>query len=127
MVKSNGVLFMKHDKDNLFQWYKDMLNQPDIRQDYIGMMMRKYAEHQATPLLADIAAKDARIAALEEALKFSHAAAVRLERKLAYASGNVFLEGAANVFNDVIPEHPLLLKDRSRLLAEVAKVDGEYL
>ena len=105
---------MKHDEDLLF----DMAN--DFQHDYkidgsaheaVRTYMRDYHDHQAAPLLADIAAKDARIAALEEALKFSHEAAVRFERNLASASGNVSLEGASSVFDNFIPEHPLLSKE----------------
>ena len=79
---------------------------------------------QAAPLLADIAAKDARIAELEEALKLSHEAAIRFERQLTM---DMTPQSVTDHFDDVFPDHPLLVKNRSSLLADVAKVDGDYL
>lgn len=80
--------------------------------------------HKKSHIAAELAVRDARIAELEEALKFSHEAAVRYERQLTM---DMTPQAVADQFDDVFPDHPLLAKDRSSLLADAAKVDGDYL
>ena len=73
--------------------------------------------HSKAAIAAELAFRDARIVELEEALRVSDYKAFSRDQEDMHRSPNEA---------DYEP-HPLLSKDRSRLLAEAARVDGDYL